>query len=275
FFTPSSNNFLPYRCKPCICFISSLWHHSCVSSDMPQNTNRNLSKHEAKYSHAGRYGKNLTDAAKKMERRKYTNRCKNSIAATLFIAALHFALANVVAAAESANKHLTGFAHVDRSIADKSVLQGPGGEPSTQRDIQVENEVLCLALNIYFEARSEAEKGQLAVGHVVMNRVANRHYPNTVCEVVRQGGEERLHRCQFSWWCDGHSDKPLNQKAWLKSLKLAIAVYVGHSEDPTHGALWYHADYANPYWSDTLVVGEKIGQHVFYLKKKQREYALK
>ena len=205
-----------------------------------------------------------------MERVKKNNRGKKSVAATLFIVILHFILANVVAAAEPANKNLTENAHVNRNMADNSAVQAPAREPSTQQDTQIENELLCLALNIYFEARSEAEKGQLAVGHVVMNRVANRHYPNTVCEVVQQGGEERLHRCQFSWWCDGESDKPLNQKAWLKSLKLAITVYFGHSEDPTHGALWYHADYANPYWSDTLLVGDKIGQHIFYLKKKQR-----
>ena len=84
---------------------------------------------------------------------------------------------------------------------------------------------------------------------------------------------DRLYRCQFSWWCDGQSDTPANQKAWLKSLKLAITVYFGHSEDPTNGALWYHADYANPYWSDTLIVGNKIGQHIFYLKKRQPKYA--
>ena len=84
---------------------------------------------------------------------------------------------------------------------------------------QFENDVHCLALNIYFEARGEPEKGQHAVGHVVMNRVAHSRYPNSVCGVVHQGGEQRLHRCQFSWWCDGQSDKPVNQKAegWCAS----------------------------------------------------------
>jgi spore germination cell wall hydrolase CwlJ-like protein len=95
-----------------------------------------------------------------------------------------------------------------------------------------------------------------------------------VCEVVQQGGEARRHRCQFSWWCDGRSDKPLNQKAWRNALRLADAIYYGESTDPTQGALWYHADYVNPYWSDSLTQVKKIGQHRFYLDKKQPEYAL-
>lgn len=131
------------------------------------------------------------------------------------------------------------------------------------------NEVHCLALNIYFEARSEPESGQRAVGHVVMNRVAHRGYPNSVCQVVQQGGEKRLHRCQFSWWCDGQSDKPVNQKAWGRSLRLARKIYLGTLEDTTDGALWYHANYVKPYWSDLLLQGDKIGQHIFYLENRQ------
>jgi len=131
------------------------------------------------------------------------------------------------------------------------------------------NEVHCLALNIYFEARSEPESGQRAVGHVVMNRVAHRGYPNSVCQVVQQGGEKRLHRCQFSWWCDGQSDKPVNQKAWGRSLRLARKIYLGTFEDTTDGALWYHANYVKPYWSDVLLQGDKIGQHIFYLENRQ------
>ena len=69
------------------------------------------------------------------------------------------------------------------------------------------DELKCLALNIYFEARGEPESGQLAVGHVVM-------FPGTVCGVIQQGGALRRHRCQFSWWCDGRSDKPGNKRLW-------------------------------------------------------------
>ncbi|MGB5451284.1 MAG: cell wall hydrolase [Sedimenticolaceae bacterium] len=209
-----------------------------------------------------------------MERPTSIDRCQQSIVAIIFVVALHLSLTNIVFAAESANKNFTTVARVDSNIAGSLGTQSVERKPSAQQNVQIENEVFCLALNIYFEARSEAEQGQLAVGHVVMNRVADRHFPSTVCNVVKQGGEDRRYRCQFSWWCDGQPDRPLNQKAWLNSLQLAIEVYFGHSEDPTDGALWYHADYVNPGWSDALILGNKIGQHVFYLKKKQPKYAL-
>ena len=126
------------------------------------------------------------------------------------------------------------------------------------------DEIRCLALNIYFEARGESETGRLAVGHVVMNRVLSVRFPETVCDVVRQGGELRRYRCQFSWWCDGRSDKPLDKREWRKSAELALAVYWGRTEDPTAGALWYHADYVNPSWRHDFVRGPKIGRHIFY-----------
>ncbi len=125
-------------------------------------------------------------------------------------------------------------------------------------------ELNCLALNIYFEARSEPDEGKLAVGHVVMNRVMNRRFPSTVCGVVRQGGELRRHRCQFSWWCDGRSDKPRNRREWQKSGQIALSIYWGQSEDPTAGALWYHADYVKPSWRKHFERGPKIGRHIFY-----------
>ncbi len=134
---------------------------------------------------------------------------------------------------------------------------------------EVKEEVNCLALNIYFEARGEPESGQRAVAHVVMNRVAHKRYPNTVCAVVQQGGEERLHRCQFSWWCDGQSDKPGNSKAWNRALIIAKDIYLGKLKDTTKGALWYHSTYVTPYWSKVFLKGDRIGQHIFYLENRQ------
>jgi spore germination cell wall hydrolase CwlJ-like protein len=125
-------------------------------------------------------------------------------------------------------------------------------------------EIRCLALNIYFEARGEPESGQLAVGHVVMNRVASSRFPGTVCGVIQQGGALRRYRCQFSWWCDGRSDKPGNKRLWERSAELALKVYWGRTADPTGGALWYHADYVNPAWGKTYERGPKIGRHIFY-----------
>lgn len=125
-------------------------------------------------------------------------------------------------------------------------------------------EIACLALNIYFEARGEPDEGKFAVSHVVMNRVASDRFPDTVCEVIRQGGETALYRCQLSWWCDGQSDTPQSQADWELSNEIALNVFWGRSADPTGGALWYHADYVSPPWRRDFEAGPKIGRHIFY-----------
>lgn len=122
----------------------------------------------------------------------------------------------------------------------------------------------CLALNIYFEARSEPLIGKIAVGHVVLNRMRDPRFPESACDVVRQGGERFRYRCQFTWWCDGLSDRPANERAWRQSMKLAHLIYLGVLSDPSGGALWYHADYVNPSWSKDLVRRAKLGRHIFY-----------
>jgi len=130
--------------------------------------------------------------------------------------------------------------------------------------IDVTREVECLALTIYFEARGEPSMGQLAVAHVVMNRVANPLFPARVCDVVQQGGDKLELGCQFTWWCDEISDRPTDARAWERSLALARHVFWGYSLDPTAGALWYHADYVDPYWRQNLAEGPRIGRHIFY-----------
>jgi spore germination cell wall hydrolase CwlJ-like protein len=130
-------------------------------------------------------------------------------------------------------------------------------------------EIRCLALNIYFEARGEPEIGKVAVGQVVMNRVADAGFPATVCAVVQQGGEAARHRCQFSWWCDGQSDRPRDWRAWAESREVARAVYWARIADPTRGALWYHAASVKPGWREALRLGPQFGQHIFYQRKPQ------
>ena len=130
--------------------------------------------------------------------------------------------------------------------------------------IDIVEEIDCLSLNIYFEARGEPDVGKAAVAHVVLNRVVDKRFPTTVCGVVRQGGEQKLHRCQFSWWCDGRSDKPRNVQSWQQAKAVAQQVYWGFAPDPTAGALWYHADTVSPSWGHVFNRGPQIGQHVFY-----------
>jgi hypothetical protein len=132
---------------------------------------------------------------------------------------------------------------------------------------KLREELTCLAQNIYFEARSEPLEGKLAVAHVVMNRVTSRYFPDTVCGVVRDGTDEVLHKCQFSWYCDGKSDTVDDDTAWAEATELAGDVYWGRAEDPSGGALWYHADYVEPVWRKAFAKGPKIGRHIFYTRK--------
>ena len=129
----------------------------------------------------------------------------------------------------------------------------------------------CLAENIYFEARSEPDNGKVAVSHVVLNRVADPRFPATVCDVVRQDDQPGDESCQFSWWCDGQSNKPIYRGDWTRARDLASKVYWSETEDPTNGALWYHATYSKPIWRLRLRRGPKIGVHVFYWDKPRKK----
>ena len=131
--------------------------------------------------------------------------------------------------------------------------------------------VMCLAMNLYHETRGETLAGNIAVGYVTMNRVADPRYPDTVCGVVHQAkyhGWDLVNpirnRCQFSWYCDGLSDNPQDGKAMLESVILAQHVIAGTVTDISQGATHYHAKYVNPYWSDDMTVVLEIGQHIFY-----------
>jgi spore germination cell wall hydrolase CwlJ-like protein len=162
--------------------------------------------------------------------------------------------------------------HVDRrsfvSMAQLAALDTIADRAPSKADY--DEELHCLAKNIYFEARGESDDGKRAVAHVVLNRVADKRFPTSVCRVVYQGGETVRHRCQFSWWCDGQSDTPRDLKNWEISKALAEDVFWGRTEDKTAGALWYHADYVSPYWGKVFERGPKIGRHFFYNDNKKR-----
>ena len=87
-------------------------------------------------------------------------------------------------------------------------------------------ETECLSKNIYFEARDQVTKGQIAVALVTINRVKSKRFPNTICKVVKQAsyknGKVVRNRCHFSWFCDGKSDNPRNKRAWDNALDLSL-----------------------------------------------------
>ena len=119
--------------------------------------------------------------------------------------------------------------------------------------------VICLATAIYFEARSEPIQGQAAVAHVILNRVDDTRWPNTVCAVVKQ---QRRNVCQFSFFCDGQSDIPRKGEAWDIAQVLAADI-LANGERSTE-AVFYHADYVDPYWAKSFENVGKVGVHIFY-----------
>ena len=131
---------------------------------------------------------------------------------------------------------------------------------------------MCLALNTYHEAKNQSMIGQVATAQVVMNRVADSRYPNTVCEVVKQGPKYKgsdvpvRHKCQFSWFCDGKSDEPRNIKEYEEMLNFSLTMLSNSYIliDITDGALFYHADYVKPSWAKTKHRTTEIGDHIFY-----------
>ena len=118
---------------------------------------------------------------------------------------------------------------------------------------------VCLAKNIYFEARNESLRGQIAIALVTMRRVQDPRWPNTVCGVVYQNK-------QFSWYSDGLSDRPKNHKKFETIALIASAILSTDTQiyDFTYGSTHYHADYVAPYWTKDMVKQAKIDTHIFY-----------
>ncbi len=138
-------------------------------------------------------------------------------------------------------------------------------------------EATCLAKNMYYEARNQGLAGQLAVSLVVMNRVKDSRYPNTVCGVVEQGPTRESwkkdgtyypikNRCQFSWFCDGKSDDPKEPTTYGRLLDLSLVLVYDDIQivDFTEGATHYHADYVFPAWRKSKTKTVEIADHIFY-----------
>lgn len=122
----------------------------------------------------------------------------------------------------------------------------------------------CLAEAIYFEARSEPYDGQVAVAQVVLNRVKNPAYPDTVCDVVYQN-EGRRNACQFSFACDGIPDRVRDTASWDQAVEIAEDISLGRVWlDEVGTSTHYHAAYVWPNWADSFKLRERIGLHLFY-----------
>ncbi|MEQ9447414.1 MAG: cell wall hydrolase [Rhodospirillaceae bacterium] len=164
----------------------------------------------------------------------------------------------------------------------------PAGLPARAADIPADmkidfssiivpkDEMVCLALNDYFEARGESIAGRIAVAKVVLNRSMDKRFPTNICDVVKENHvQDVLHRCQFSWYCDAKADTPYERKQWRTSLKIAAAVLQKDAAipDPTCGAILYHADFTRPAWTAGYETTTIIGSHIFYRDPDERFHA--
>ena len=136
----------------------------------------------------------------------------------------------------------------------------------------------CLALNVYYEARGSNLADMYAVSDVVLNRVRDGRYPNTICDVVYQGVQKPSWKdptkmvmvrnmCQFSWYCDGKEDIPKEETGWATAQMVAGSIlYANKYRGLTEGSTHYHASYVRPNWRNDRGMQHvgRIGSHIFY-----------
>ena len=113
------------------------------------------------------------------------------------------------------------------------------------------SDVYLLAKTIYAEGRGEPYTGQVAIGAVVLNRVRNSAFPNTISGVVYQ-------KHAFTAVSDGQINLTPNDTA-MKAARDAI-----NGWDPTGGALYYYNPaIATSSWIFDRQTVTVIGKHVF------------
>jgi hypothetical protein len=160
----------------------------------------------------------------------------------------------------------------------RTALRGPFDGPLAApepTDIEAldQRELGCLAQAIYYEARGETVRGQVAVGEVVMNRVRSKHYPNTICGVVYQGWR-RATGCQFTFTCDGSLDNRPTGRAWQRAEHIAAQVMMGHTRSVVGASTHYHTTAVSPRWRPMLVETVRLGEHIFYRLPSRSEKAV-
>lgn len=125
------------------------------------------------------------------------------------------------------------------------------------------HDALCLARNIYFEARGEGSRGQYAVAAVTLNRVRDKRWSDGICGVVYQ-------KKQFSWTISRPMSRPTviaDRAAWQRAAEVAVLSLMGLAPDFSHGATHYVAPERldrMPVWTNAMTVSHKIDGHVFF-----------
>ena len=165
------------------------------------------------------------------------------------------------------NKLDLSFLNLPVAYANAKVMAVNALAPTSPKVVVPNDELQCMAENIYHEAGNQSYVGKLAVGQVVLNRTKAQGYPNSVCGVIYEGSQNtKTLLCQFSWTCASHPTIDKASDNWAQSKKAATELLFKKDAvlDITEGATNYHADYVNPAWAKRLRMITKIDNHIFY-----------
>lgn len=138
---------------------------------------------------------------------------------------------------------------------EAQVIDPEGSDP-------LEEPLTCLARSIYWEAKGVQGRDMESVANVVINRLASEEFPNTVCEVVKQGSEQSP--CQFSWWCDGRPDEVVEGDAYEVAREVARQALNRELPDHTDGALYFHDRTVRPHWANEFLLTIETEAFFFY-----------
>ena len=154
-----------------------------------------------------------------------------------------------------------------QTVAGKGEVTGQLKSPAERLKLNAKSRAKaekCLAEAVYFEARGEAVRGQIAVAQVVLNRAFSGYYPTTVCGVVYQNANRHL-ACQFTFACDGIPEVVREPDMWERARKIAKASLDGLLWLPEVGkSTHYHAYWVHPSWVHEMKKMYKFGVHTFY-----------
>ncbi len=136
------------------------------------------------------------------------------------------------------------FASLADAVAAQSVPDSP------------DEELRCLAIGIYYEAKGEPLHGQLAVAEVILNRSESGRFPNTACSVLKQRG-------QFSFVRGGRLPSvSTGSAAWRTAIAVAKVARDELWESSASNAMFFHARHVSPRWNRAKVAS--LGNHIFY-----------
>lgn len=122
------------------------------------------------------------------------------------------------------------------------------------------DEIKCLAETIYHEARGGTDAQRSGPAFVVMKRLKDSRFPKSICGITRQ----KHPVVQFPWSQNKKEIKELS--VWEECVELAKRIYNGQIEDPTRGALFFHAKGANIKWKNLRKIYDD-GLHIYYTNK--------